>query len=86
MVTVNKPIECYAVHSPKGEIRPRRIRYDDQGEDVVFNVDTVLSVEAVTVDKQPRQVYRCRSLISGMAKTYELLFIPGQLRWYLYRA
>lgn len=86
MVTINKPIECTVSHNPKGVIRPRRVRYDDQGEDVTFNVDAILSVEQLSVDKQPRQIYRCRSLIHGAAKTYELMFLPVEARWYLYKA
>lgn len=86
MQTIMKPIDCTTRHGKKGSIRPMRIRYDDQGEQVVINVDKIVSFEELKTGKERKLVFRCRSVVGDVVRNYELMFDMVGLGWFLYRA
>lgn len=85
MVTLNKAIEIIAFFDTKGMPRPYRFRVEnDEGELIVYQVDSVLFRKKEVVNEIANIIVRCRGNMDGVMKEYELKYDVKNTRWSLY--
>jgi hypothetical protein len=85
MKTVMRSIEMIASSNIKGIITPIRYRINDAGEAVVVKVDNILTRTEEKVAGVRSLIFRCRSMIDGVQKVFELKYEVDQCKWFLYR-
>jgi hypothetical protein len=84
-----RSVECIASIDSKGNVKPMRIRFeDDQGVHVI-DINKVLEQEIKrtfsTMNRSEGRAfhYKCESVIEGMLVPYKLLFDNNSCKWFL---
>lgn len=83
---VSKNIDCVVSFDNQGKPRPYKFRYVNEDEVfVAVKVDKIIQQELQTYTGVKTWLFKCQSLINGVAKVYELKFEYEKCRWLLYR-
>ncbi len=86
MKILAKPIDTIVVFKEAKHPMPYRFRVtegDGRTRDII--VDKILSIDERKTAGIRSYIYRCRSLVDGMEKDYELKYILDDAKWQLYK-
>lgn len=87
MKTIMTLVEMIAFHNKDGIPHPVRLKYTDDGDTIILNIKNSMILEDKKDASKNRQiVYRAKAIIRDEEKTFDLLFEPVGLKWFLYRA
>lgn len=78
-----KPLEMIATFKPNGYAEPYRFKLP--GTDIVVRVDRVDFSEEEKLAGNRMILYRCRSIIEGIEKIYEIKYEIGTMKWFLFK-
>lgn len=80
------PVDVISVCSAGGEIRPLRIRMEDEGHQLLrIDIDEVISVKYIQYVGIEAQIFLCRATIQGMKRLFELKYTIRTHSWCLMR-
>ncbi len=80
------PAEVISVCNAEGEIRPLRLRFQDESRQILrLNVDEVLSVREIHHVGAEAQVYTCRARVWDQVWTFELKYYIRRHSWSIQR-
>lgn len=86
MKTIMTPVEMIAFHNKDGIPHPVRLKYTDDCDTIILNIKNSMVLEEKKDSAKNRQiVYRAKAIIRDEEKTFDLLFDPMGLKWFLYR-
>lgn len=78
-----KPIEMIAAFSCEGKSRPYRFKLPDTEK--VIKVGRIDYTQEEKLAGNRMFVYRCRSIIDGAEKIYELKYELNTCKWFLFK-
>lgn len=80
------PVDVISVCSAGGEIRPLRMRLEDDGHQLLrIDIDEVISVKYVQYVGIEAQIFLCRATVGGERKLFELKYTIRTHSWCLMR-
>ena len=80
------PVDVISVCSASGEIRPLRIRMEDEEHQLLrINVEEILSVQDIQHVGAEAQVFRCRATVWDRKWTFELRYHIRSHSWCMAR-
>ncbi len=85
MKVLMKPVEMIAFFMEDGKPAPLRFRFKQDGGYITVKVGRAYSPEEEKIAGNRMYVYRCRSLINGIEKMYELKYELNTCKWYLFK-
>jgi hypothetical protein len=86
MKVVAKPIEVVSYTDSKGDIRPIKIRIQNEEEGTtVIKVDKVLHKDKEKLAGNPMLIFRCQSIIDEVERQFELKYDLQSCRWMLFK-
>lgn len=85
MKIIAKPVEMIASFTREGILRPIRYRLMDEDEEVVVNVDQVLTRAEEKDGRDRVMLFRCQSVVGGVQKVFELKFEVQTGKWLLWK-
>ena len=82
----NCPVDVICVCSASGEIRPLRIRMEDEKHQLLrIDIDEVISSKAVQYVGIEATIFLCRATIQGKSRLFELRYTIRSHNWCLLR-
>lgn len=82
----NCPVDVIAMYSAAGEIRPLRLRMEDDCHRLLcFDIDEVISVKTVQYVGIEAQIFLCRAIIEQTERLFELRYTIRTHSWCLLR-
>lgn len=80
------PIDVICVCSAAGEIRPLRLRMEDDAHNLLrIDIDEVISVKKIMLVGIEAQVYLCRSTVAQQRWLFELKYTIRTHTWCFFR-
>ena len=80
------PVDVISICSAGGEIRPLRIRLEDDGHQLLrIDIDEVISVKYTQYVGIEAQIFLCRATVQGMRRLFELKYTIRTHSWCLMR-
>ena len=80
------PVDVIAMHSANGDIRPLRLRMEDEKHDLVrVNIDEVISCKEIQYVGIEAYVYLCSAEVKGKRTLFELRYMIRSHSWCLLR-
>lgn len=80
-----RPVDVIAVYSAEGQIRPLRLRLEDEEQRIRVDIDEVISVQDITYVGVEAQVFLCRGSAWGSEWLFELKFNFRSHIWWMLR-
>ena len=81
------PVDVIAMHSANGDIRPLRLRMEDEKHDLVrVNIDEVISCKEIQYVGIEARVFLCRAVIGDRKWLFELKYTIRSHCWTLIRS
>lgn len=82
----NSPVDVISVCSANGDIRPLRLRYeDDQHQLMRINIDEVVSTKRIQYVGIEAEVFLCRAWVAEREWLFELKYTIRTHTWCLLR-
>ena len=82
----NKPVDVIAMYSAAGEIRPLRLRMEDEHHQLLrVDIDEVISVKDIQYVGIEAHVFLCRATVRGKESVFELKYTVRSHNWCLMR-
>lgn len=82
----HRPVDVISVCSAGGEIRPLRLRMEDEAHQLLrVDIDEVLSVKSIQYVGIEAQVFLCRAAVQGSQWIFELKYTIRTHCWHLMR-
>lgn len=82
MPMVNKPVEVIIEVDIKGNIKPMKMRYEDEnGELQVVKFDSAAEIPVPLYDKKSYKKFSCSCIVDGIKRTYELKYFIQTCKW-----
>jgi len=82
-----KPVDVIAMHSANGEIRPLRLRIEDENcEPVRVNIDRVIRCKEIRYVGMEARVFLCSGVIGDRKWIFELKYTVRSHCWTLIRS
>lgn len=82
----NRPVDVIAMYSAAGEIRPLRLRMeDDQHQLLRIDIDEVISVKEIQYVGIEAHVFLCRAVVMQKEWVFELRYTIRTHSWCLLR-
>lgn len=78
-----KPLDMIAAFNPEGKARPYRFKLP--GTETIVKIDRVDFSEEEKLAGNRMKVFRCRSIINGAEKIYELKYELNTCKWFLFK-
>ena len=76
------PVDVIAVYSAGGEIRPLRLRVEDEAHQLLrIDIDEVISVKEIQFVGIEAQVFLCRATVHGTKWIFELRYTIRTHSW-----
>ena len=76
------PVDVIAVYSAGGEIRPLRLRVEDEAHQLLrIDIDEVISVKEIQFVGIEAQVFLCRATVHGKKWIFELRYTIRTHSW-----
>ena len=80
------PVDVISICSAGGEIRPLRIRLEDEEHQLLrIDIDEVISVKSIQYVGIEAQIFLCRATVQGMRMLFELKYTIRTHSWCLLR-
>lgn len=85
-MVVNRPVDVIAVYSANGEIRPLRLRMEDEEHQLLrINIEEVVSCKEVQYVGIEAQLFLCKAIVMGKPWMFELKYTIRSHSWSLFR-
>lgn len=82
----DQPIDVISVCSAGGEIRPLRLRLQDDAHQLLrINIDEIVSVKPVEFVGIEAQIFLCKASVYGREWMFELKYSIRTHRWSMHR-
>lgn len=82
----NKPVDVISVCSASGEIKPLRLRMEDEQHQLLrIDIDEVVSVKPIQYVGIEAQIFLCKAVVKGKEWLFELKYTIRTHCWCLYR-
>ena len=86
MKVVAKPIEVISYTDNKGDLKPLRIRIQNEDETLkVIRVDKVITNETEKLAGNYMLVFKCQSLIDNTSRLFEIKYELQTCKWILFK-
>ncbi len=81
------PVDVIAMHSANGDIRPLRLRMEDEKHNLIrIDIDEVISAKEIQFVGIEARVYLCRALVENRKWLFELKYTIRSHTWSLIRS
>ena len=82
----NRPVDVISVCSADGEIRPLRLRMEDEVHQLLrIDIDEIVSMKPVQFVGIEAQIFLCKAFVKGKEWLFELKYTIRTHSWCLYR-
>ena len=82
----NKPVDVIAMYSAAGDIRPLRLRMEDDAHGLLrIDIDEVVSSKPVQYVGIEAQIFLCKATVKGKQWLFELKYTIRTHTWCLQR-
>ena len=82
----NRPVDVISVCSADGEIRPLRLRMEDEEHHLLrIDIDEIVSMKPVQFVGIEAQIFLCKAFVKGKEWLFELKYTIRTHSWCLYR-
>ena len=86
MLQKNKPVDVISVCSADGQIRPLRLRLEDETRQLLrVDIDEVISMKPIQYVGIEAYVFLCRATMGGNRRLFELRYTVRTHTWCLLR-
>ena len=86
MKVVAKPIEVVSYTDNKGDVKPLRIRIQNDDETLnVIRVDKVITKQTEKLAGNYMLVFKCESLIDNTSRLFEIKYELQTCKWILFK-
>lgn len=80
----SKPVDVISVCSASGEIRPLRLRLEDEQQQLLrVDIDEVVSTKQITYVGIEAQIFLCRANVWGREWLFELKYTFRSHMWWI---
>jgi|GEM_PF-3009645 len=83
------PVECIATFGPKGEIRPNRVKFEDEEGSHVINVDKIVEQDVknsfgnMNGHQNRAFTFKCESVVEDMKISFKLQYDQMTCKWHM---
>lgn len=82
----NQPVDVISVCSANGEIRPLRLRMEDEQHQLLrVDIEEIVSMKPVQYVGIEAQIFLCKACVKGKEWLFELKYTIRSHNWCLYR-
>ena len=82
----NTPVDVISVCSADGQIRPLRLRLEDECHELLrVDIDEVISMKPIQYVGIEAQIFLCRAMVKGVQWLFELKYTIRTHNWCLLR-
>ena len=82
----NKPVDVISVCTANGDIKPLRLRLEDEQHQLLrIDIDEVISVKPIVYVGIEAQIFLCKAQVRGKQWLFELKYTIRSHCWCLYR-
>lgn len=82
----NRPVDVISVCSADGEIRPLRLRMEDEEHQLLrVDIDEILSMKPIQYVGIEAQIFLCKAMVKGKEWLFELKYTIRSHCWCFYR-
>ena len=82
----NRPVDVISVCSASGEIKPLRLRMEDEQHQLLrIDIDEVISVKTIVYVGIEAQIFLCKAQVRGKQWLFELKYTIRSHCWCLHR-
>ena len=86
MEVTNCPVDVLSVCSANGDIRPLRVRMEDDAHRLIrIHIDEVISMRPVQYVGVEAQIFLCRACVAGKTTLFELRYMIRSHCWSILR-
>ena len=85
-MTRNRPVDVISMCSADGEIRPLRLRMEDEEHQLLrIDIDEIISMKPVQFVGIEAQIFLCKAFVKGKEWLFELKYTIRTHSWCLHR-
>ena len=82
----NQPVDVISVCSADGEIRPLRLRMEDEEHQLLrVDIDEIISMKPIQYVGIEAQIFLCRAIVKGNEWLFELKYTIRTHNWCIHR-
>ena len=82
----NQPVDVISMCSADGEIRPLRLRMEDENHQLLrIDIDEIISMKPIQFVGIEAQIFLCRAMEQGKEWMFELKYTIRTHNWCLFR-
>ena len=82
----NQPVDVISMCSADGEIRPLRLRMEDENHQLLrIDIDEIISMKPIQFVGIEAQIFLCRAMVQGKEWMFELKYTIRTHTWSLQR-
>ena len=82
----NRPVDVISMCSADGEIRPLRLRMEDEEHQLLrIDIDEIISMKPVQFVGIEAQIFLCKAFVKGKEWLFELKYTIRTHSWCLHR-
>lgn len=82
----NQPVDVISVCNAAGEIRPLRLRMEDEGHQLLrIDIAEIVNMKPVQYVGIEAQIFLCKAMVKGKEWLFELKYTIRTHNWCLYR-
>ena len=82
----NQPVDVISVCSANGDIRPLRLRMEDEAHQLLrVDIDEVISMKPVQYVGIEAQIFLCKAMVAGREWLFELKYTVRTHNWCMHR-
>lgn len=82
----NQPVDVISMCSADGEIRPLRLRMEDENHQLLrIDIDEIISMKPIQFVGIEAQIFLCRAMVQGKEWMFELKYTIRTHNWCLFR-
>ena len=82
----NQPVDVISVCSADGEIRPLRLRMEDEQHQLLrIDIDEIISMKPIQYVGIEAQIFLCKAVVKGKQWLFELKYTIRSHSWCLLR-
>lgn len=82
----NQPVDVISMCSADGEIRPLRLRMEDENHQLLrIDIDEIVSMKPIQFVGIEAQIFLCRAMVQGKEWMFELKYTIRTHNWCLFR-
>ena len=85
-MTRNRPVDVISMCSADGEIRPLRLRMEDEEHQLLrIDIDEIISMKHIEYVGIEAQLFLCKAVVKGKEWLFELKYTIRTHSWCLFR-